>query len=50
MSVFIYEKGALGSGAWSYTTAIGFFNSVLSFMLLLGANWISKKLTKNGIF
>ncbi len=49
ISVFVYEKGALGSGAWSYTTAIGLFNSVLSFMLLLGANWISKKLTKNGI-
>lgn len=50
ISVFVYEKGALGSGAWSYTTAIGLFNSVLSFVLLLMANWLSNKLTKNGIF
>lgn len=49
ISVYVYEKGALGAGAWSYTTAIGFFNSVLSFALLLGANWVSKKLTKSGI-
>lgn len=49
ISVYVYEKGALGAGAWSYTTAIGFFNSVLSFALLLVANWVSKKLTKSGI-
>lgn len=50
ISVFIYEKGALGTGAWSYTTAIGLFNSALSFLLLLLANWVSNKLTANGIF
>lgn len=50
ISVFVYEKGALGVGAWSYTAAIGLFNSVLSFILLMMANWLSNKLTKNGIF
>ena len=45
ISTYVYEK-TLGAVVkrYSYGTAIGLFNNVISLILLLGANFIAKKL------
>ncbi|MDK8073639.1 sugar ABC transporter permease, partial [Alloscardovia omnicolens] len=35
---------------FSYSTAIGLFNTVVNFLFLIVANFISKKATKSSIF
>lgn len=44
ISSFVYRKGLLESN-WSYSAAVGLFNSVINFGLVIGANKICKKLT-----
>jgi len=46
---FIYRVGLVG-GQFSYTTAIGLFKSIVSFILIVGANKLSKKLTGSSIY
>jgi putative aldouronate transport system permease protein len=46
---YIYRAGLLG-GQYSYTTAIGLFKSVVGFILLIGANTLSKHTTGNSIY
>ncbi|WP_246067576.1 ABC transporter permease [Paenibacillus koleovorans] len=46
---YIYRIGLLGA-QYSYSTAIGIFKSVVGFVLLIGANAISKKTTGDSIF
>ncbi len=46
---YIYRVGLLGA-QYSYTTAIGLFKSVIGFVLLVGANYVSKKSTGNSIY
>lgn len=46
---YIYRIGLLG-GQYSYTTAIGLFKSVIGFVLLVGANFLSRKTTGNSIY
>lgn len=51
ISTYVYKVGlAQGITDFSYSTAIGLFNSVINFILLISANTISKKLSGNGIF
>jgi len=51
ISTYVYKVGlASGSNDFSLSTAIGMFNSVINFMLLVFANWGSKKLSGSGIF
>ena len=40
----------LEQGKYSLTTAVGLFNSVISIMLVLTANWVSKRLGGSGIW
>ena len=42
ISVYVYEQGIV-SHAYSYSTAIGLFNTVINIILLVIVNWISKK-------
>ncbi|WP_238177711.1 ABC transporter permease [Paenibacillus contaminans] len=46
---YIYRVGLLGA-QYSYTTAIGLFKSVIGFVLLIGANFISRRTTGNSIY
>lgn len=46
---YIYQMGVVG-GQFSYTAAVGLFKSVVSLILVLSANTISKKLGEEGIF
>ena len=49
ISTFIYKNG-IQKGQFSYSTAVGMFNSVINFILLISANFISKKTTKTGLW
>ena len=46
---YLFRVG-LSSGKFSMSTAMGLFNSIISIMLLLVSNSLSKKLTGNGIY
>lgn len=51
ISTYVYKVGlARGIGDFSLYTAIGMFNSVINFVLLVSVNWLSKRLSGNGIF
>jgi len=49
ISTFVYRKGLL-SYEWSYSTAVGLFNSVINFILVMFFNTISKKVTEVGLW
>lgn len=47
---FVYREG-LGQGVrYSYSTAVGLFQSVINLIFLLSANWLSKKFTESSLF
>lgn len=49
IATFVYTNG-IQKGEFSYSTAIGLFNSVINFILLFGANRFSKKLTGSSLW
>ncbi len=49
ISSYVYRKGLLDF-SYSYSSAVGLFNSVINFSLLLLANWISKRLNENSLW
>ena len=49
ISTYVYRKGFLDND-YSYSTAVGLFNSVINIILLLIANKITKKLGQSGLF
>ena len=42
ISTFVYRKGLL-EYQWSYSAAIGIFNSIINFIIIIVFNKISKK-------
>ena len=49
ISTFVYRKGLLEFN-YSYSVAVGLFNSVVSMLFLFGSNWISKKVQNTGLW
>ena len=49
ISTYVYKVG-LVNAQYSYSTAVGIFNSLINVALLLLTNCISKKLTDTGLF
>jgi putative aldouronate transport system permease protein len=49
ISTYVYRVGILGQD-WSYSTAIGLFNSVINLTLLLCANRISRKVSETSLW
>ena len=49
ISTFVYRKG-IHDSSWSYSTAVGLFNSVVNFTLLVISNKISKKVNGTGLW
>ncbi|GAA3409589.1 ABC transporter permease [Paenibacillus hodogayensis] len=49
ISSFVYRKGLLEFG-WSYSSAVGLFNSVFNLLLLVSANYISRKINENSLW
>jgi putative aldouronate transport system permease protein len=43
-------KTGIALGRYSYATAVGFLQGIISFILLLSANFTSKRLTGEGFF
>ena len=54
IATYVYKRGILASGGgypeFSYTTAIGLSQSFVNVILLVTANWISKKITETSLF
>lgn len=46
---FVYNRGIV-NGEYSYSTAVGLFKSTVGVILVLSANWLSKKVTDEAIY
>ena len=44
IGTYVYRKGIL-EASYSFSAAVGMFNSMINFMLLIGANYLSKRFT-----
>ncbi len=49
ISTFVYRRGLLDMD-WSYSTAVGVFNSVVNFSLLIFANWFSGRVSETSLW
>ena len=49
ISTYTYKIGLL-NGKYSFSTAVGLFNSVINFVLVVTTNYISKKLTQSSLW
>ena len=49
ISTYVYKRG-LVSFQYSFATAVGVFNSVINFMLLLLANMAARRLSENSLW
>lgn len=49
ISTYVYRRGLLDN-AYSFSAAVGLFNSVVNTVLLVGANTISRKLNETSLF
>jgi len=49
ISTYVYRVGLI-SAQYSFSAAVGFFNSVINLILLLSCNWISKKISSYSIW
>ena len=49
ISTYVYKVG-LEQSDFSFSTAVGLFNTVVNCVILITANWLSKKVTKSGLF
>lgn len=51
ISTYVYKEGISSSGGnYSYATAIGLFNSVINFILVVTVNTISKRINDTGLW
>jgi putative aldouronate transport system permease protein len=46
---YVYTMG-ITQGAFSYSTAVGLFKSVIGVTLVLGTNWLAKKFGESGLY
>jgi putative aldouronate transport system permease protein len=49
ISTYVYRVGLL-QASWSYSTAIGLFNSVLNYLLLIAANQFSRRVSETSLW
>lgn len=49
ISSYVYQKG-IQNQSWSFSTAVGLFNSVINFAFLIGANKFSQKLNDTSLW
>jgi putative aldouronate transport system permease protein len=49
ISSYTYRKG-LQEFSWSFSSAVGLFNSVINFVFLLSSNWISRKYNESSLW
>lgn len=49
LDTYVYTAG-LKQGQYSFSTAVGLFKSVVSFILVMGSNWLAKKAGEEGVY
>jgi putative aldouronate transport system permease protein len=49
ISTYVYREG-LENFNYSYSTAVGLFNTVINLIFLLGANWVSARYSETSLF
>lgn len=49
ISTYVYREGLLNQN-YGYSTAVGLFNSLINFIFLLTANYLSKRYTETSLF
>ncbi len=49
LDTFVYFRGIQG-GDWGFATAVGLVRGVVSTVLIVGANWIAKRVGEEGVF
>jgi putative aldouronate transport system permease protein len=49
ISTYVYQRG-VQKGSYSFATAVGLFNSVISFVMVYSANAISKRLSEHSLW
>lgn len=49
ISTYIYRQGILNH-SYGYSTAVGLFNSIIGMLLIIGANYVSKKYSETRLF
>ena len=49
LSTYVYDVGIIG-GQSSYSTAVGLFNSIISILLVVLANYFSRKVTESSLW
>jgi putative aldouronate transport system permease protein len=49
ISSYVYRRG-LVNGNWSFSTAVGLFNSIINFFLVVGTNHLSRRFTGKGLW
>jgi putative aldouronate transport system permease protein len=49
ISTFVYQNG-IQKGQFSYTTAVGLFNAIINFAILVFANKLTKRITNVGLW
>lgn len=49
ISTYVYKQGVQGS-QFSFSSAVGLFNSIVNFIMIVIVNTVSKKMTESGLF
>ncbi len=49
IGTFVYREG-IGSGQFSLSTAVGLFESVVAFILIIGSNFVTTRVFKRGLW
>ena len=49
ISTYVYRKGILDAN-YSYTAAIGLFNSIINFILLISVNKFSRRVSETSLW
>lgn len=49
IDTFVYKVG-LGQGDYSFSTAVGLFKSLVGYALIMGSNWLSRRMSGESIF
>ncbi|MEF2248431.1 ABC transporter permease subunit [Paenibacillus sp. IITD108] len=50
INTFVYRRGLTSSMEFSYATAVGLFQSSINFILLIFANWFSRKVSETSLW
>lgn len=50
ISTYVYKKAFGAAGNFSYSTAIGLFNSIINFILIMTVNKLSKKVSETSLW